>query len=101
MHSVRTSDGHTDRTLWAALAPPAPPTSSLEQSVDVDVAIVGAGFMGLSTALHLAEAGVSTAVLEAERIGFGASGRNTGFVVPSLRVLTDVILSEQRRRFDA
>ncbi|WP_291747127.1 FAD-binding oxidoreductase [Bauldia sp.] len=85
MHSVRTADGHTDRTLWAALAPPAPPTSSLEQSVDVDVAIVGAGFMGLSTALHLAEAGVSTAVLEAERIGFGASGRNTGFVVPSLR----------------
>ena len=45
----------------------------------VDVAIVGAGFTGLSAALHLAEAGVSVAVLDAETPGWGASGRNGGF----------------------
>ncbi len=45
----------------------------------VDVAIVGAGFTGLSAALHLAEAGVSVAVLDAEAPGWGASGRNGGF----------------------
>jgi len=45
----------------------------------VDVAIIGAGFTGLSAALHLAEAGVSVAVLDAETPGWGASGRNGGF----------------------
>ncbi len=46
----------------------------------VDLAIVGGGFTGLSTALHAAEAGVAAHVLEAERIGFGGSGRNVGLV---------------------
>lgn len=52
-----------------------------EQSGDlvVDVAIVGAGFTGLSAALHLTKAGASVAVLEAETPGWGASGRNGGF----------------------
>ncbi len=45
-----------------------------------DVAVVGAGYTGLSTALHLAEKGVSVAVLEAEDIGSGCSGRNAGLV---------------------
>lgn len=45
----------------------------------VDVAIIGGGFTGLSAALHLAEAGVSVAVLEAQSPGWGASGRNGGF----------------------
>ncbi|MEP4433472.1 MAG: FAD-binding oxidoreductase, partial [Hyphomicrobiales bacterium] len=45
----------------------------------VDVAIIGAGFTGLSAALHLAESGVSVAVLDAEAPGWGASGRNGGF----------------------
>ncbi|MBO6510251.1 MAG: FAD-binding oxidoreductase, partial [Roseibium sp.] len=44
-----------------------------------DVAIIGAGFAGLSAALKLAQDGVSTCVLEAEQVGFGASGRNGGF----------------------
>ena len=51
--------------------------------MEADVAIVGAGFLGLSTALHLAEAGARVTVLEASRPGHGASGRNSGFVVPS------------------
>jgi len=44
-----------------------------------DVAIIGGGFTGISAALHLAEAGVSVAVLESEYVGWGASGRNGGF----------------------
>jgi glycine/D-amino acid oxidase-like deaminating enzyme len=51
----------------------------------VAVAVVGAGFTGLSTALHLAEAGVrEVVVLEAARVGHGASGRNNGQVIPTL-----------------
>ena len=46
----------------------------------VDVAIVGGGFTGLSTALHCGQKGLSTHVLEAEQIGFGGSGRNVGLV---------------------
>ena len=50
----------------------------------VDAAIVGAGFTGLSAALHLRRAGVEVAVLEAVEPGWGASGRNNGQVIPTL-----------------
>ncbi len=66
--------------LWELTAPPAPETTSLSGHIKVDVAVVGGGFTGLSTALHLAEMGASVAVLEAVAIGFGASGRNFGLV---------------------
>lgn len=59
---------------------------SLDGDLEVDVAIVGGGFTGMSTALHLAEAGLSAAVLEARHIGFGASGRNGGQVIPGLKL---------------
>lgn len=72
------------KTLWAATAPPGPPTEPLRGEARADVAIVGAGYTGLSTALHLAETGVSVAVLEANTIGSGASGRNNGQVIPTL-----------------
>ena len=67
--------------LWADTAPAAPPRSPLDGDVTVDVAIVGAGFTGLWTAHYLAEADPSLriAVLEAETVGFGASGRNGGW----------------------
>lgn len=71
-------------SLWAATAPPAPETVALAGAARCDVAVVGAGFTGLSTALHLAEAGVRVAVLEASEIGYGASGRNNGQVIPTL-----------------
>ncbi|WP_420585924.1 NAD(P)/FAD-dependent oxidoreductase [Ruegeria sp.] len=57
----------------------APDWPVLQDNLRVDVAVVGGGFTGLSAALHLAEAGVSIAVLEAETPGWGASGRNGGF----------------------
>ncbi len=71
-------------SLWHAMAPAAPPMSSLSGDIETDVAVVGGGYLGFSTALHLAEAGVETVLLEADEPGFGASGRNTGFVVPNL-----------------
>jgi glycine/D-amino acid oxidase-like deaminating enzyme len=70
-----------NRSLWEATAPPATPRASLDGDLDVDVAIVGAGFTGLWTAYYLARADPSLriAVCEAEVAGFGASGRNGGW----------------------
>lgn len=71
--------------LWAATAAPAPETPPLESSDRADVVVVGGGYGGLSTALHLAERGIKVAVLEAREIGFGGSGRNGGQVIPGLK----------------
>ena len=79
---MKTSDPAS--VLWQATAPPAPPAPALEGECEADVCVVGGGFTGLSTALHLAEAGARVVVLEAEEPGFGASGRNHGQVVPML-----------------
>lgn len=79
--------------LWAASAPPAPPTAALHGAVSVDVAVVGAGFTGLSAALHLAEGGASVAVLEARDIGFGAAGRNVGLVNAGLWLMPSDLLA--------
>lgn len=80
-------------SLWSATAQPAPPTPALEDSIRTDVAIVGGGYTGLSTALHLAEAGVRACVLEASDPGWGASGRNGGQVNPTLKHDPDEIES--------
>ncbi len=72
-------DGSRD-ALWMATAVAAPTCERLEGDLDVDVAIVGAGFTGLNAALALAEAGTSVAILEAADLGYGASGRSGGQV---------------------
>jgi glycine/D-amino acid oxidase-like deaminating enzyme len=68
------------RGLWDATAAPPAPSAVLRESLSADVAVVGAGFTGLSAALHLAAQGAKVAVLEAEDVGFGGSGRNVGLV---------------------
>ena len=73
------------RSLYAETARPAPETPPLDGDRSVSVAIVGGGYTGLSTALHLAEQGVDVAVLEAHEPGWGASGRNGGQVNPGLK----------------
>ncbi|MER8377919.1 FAD-binding oxidoreductase [Mesorhizobium sp. M0815] len=70
-------------SLWHAVGRNRRDRPALEGALDVDLAIVGGGFSGLSTALHTAEKGISVAVLEAEIIAWGATGRNAGFVVPN------------------
>jgi len=71
-------------SLWAAVTPPGEALAELVGSAEADVVVIGAGFTGLSTALHLREAGVEVAVVEAMDPGWGASGRNNGQVIPTL-----------------
>src|SRR3546814_10900547 len=60
-------------------------TTALPGSAQADVLVIGGGYAGLSTALHLAERGIDTLLLEAREIGFGGSGRNGGQVIPGLK----------------
>jgi glycine/D-amino acid oxidase-like deaminating enzyme len=68
---------------WIAGRPATEVTPALRSNVKVDVAIIGGGYTGLSTAYHLraAEPSLEVSVFEAETTGFGASGRNAGFVM--------------------
>ncbi len=71
-------------SLWAAVTPPGPDLPQLVGTAEADVIVIGGGFTGLSTALHLREAGVDVAIVEAMEPGWGASGRNNGQVIPTL-----------------
>jgi glycine/D-amino acid oxidase-like deaminating enzyme len=71
-------------SLWAAATPPGPELPELTGTEKADVIVIGGGFTGLSTALHLREAGVDVAIVEAMEPGWGASGRNNGQVIPTL-----------------
>ena len=85
------------RPLWWEEAAPASPAPSLPASVDV--AIVGGGFTGLWTALYLLRArpDLSVLVLEAEHVGFGASGRNGGWVSALFPVSADALAARHGR----
>ena len=72
--------GEYPASYYAATRAPFAPCPELRGAVQADVCIIGAGYTGLSAALHLAEAGLKVVVLEAHRVGFGASGRNGGQV---------------------
>jgi gamma-glutamylputrescine oxidase len=84
---------HPD-TYYAASANPHPRHGELNGEVDADVCVVGGGFTGVSAALHLAERGYQVVLLEAARLGWGASGRNGGQLGTGLR--KDVIELEPR-----
>lgn len=71
-------------SIWADTAPPRNATAALTGDIETDVAVIGGGFTGLSTALHLARKGKTVTVLEAKAVGWGASGRNNGQVIPTL-----------------
>src|SRR5277367_3294247 len=77
--------------LYQDTADPAPTAPPLEGDVRADVAVVGGGITGLSTALHAARAGAAVVLLEAEELGFGASGRNGGQVNPGLKLDPDTV----------
>lgn len=65
----------------------------LQGDIEADVCVVGGGFAGLSSAIELAERGYKVVVLEANHIGFGASGRNGGQIIAGLACEQDVIES--------
>lgn len=71
-------------SLWASVTPRRALDPALTGEARADVVIVGGGFTGLSTALHLLERGRSVVVLEAASVGWGASGRNSGQIIPTM-----------------
>ena len=72
------------KSIWAATAPARTPAPALDQDRDADTVIIGGGFTGLSAALELARAGQDVVVLEGHAVGWGASGRNNGQVIPTM-----------------
>ena len=84
-------------SYYAATANASPDRAALQGEVRADVCIIGAGFTGISAGLELAERGASVIVLEAARIGWGASGRNGGQIVNGYSRELDVI----ERRYGA
>ena len=72
--------GEYPPSYYAATAAPMPACPPLQGAATADVCIVGGGYTGLSAALHCAQKGLSVVLLEAHKLGFGASGRNGGQV---------------------
>lgn len=69
-------------SIWADTARPRALAPVLDTDADADAVVIGAGFTGLSAALELARAGQSVRLLEGQAVGWGASGRNNGQVIP-------------------
>lgn len=78
-------------SLWSATCAPMDPLPQLDAETRAEVAVIGAGYTGLSAALHVAEAGRDVLVLEAREIGEGGSGRNGGQVIAGLKHDPDIL----------
>ena len=89
--------GHPD-SYYVATAIGMEDRPSLEGELTADVCVIGGGFTGLSAALNLAELGMDVVLLEAERIGFGASGRCGGLIGSGQR--QDVLEAEKQFGFE-
>ena len=85
--------------LWQRTAPGMAELRGLSEDLTADVAVIGAGYTGLSTALHLVENRSSVVVLEAADIGFGGSGRNVGLVNAGMWVMPDTVVQRLGSEF--
>ncbi|MCV2882603.1 NAD(P)/FAD-dependent oxidoreductase [Actibacterium sp. XHP0104] len=83
--------GEYPASWYAATATPPGPYAPLRGETRADVCVVGGGYTGLSAALHLAQAGVRVVLVEAQRVGFGASGRNGGQIGSGQRLEQDAL----------
>ncbi len=88
MNLLHNNDRHGEypASWYAATATPLAPFAPLQGETRADVCVIGGGFTGLSAALHLAENGRDVVLLDAHRVGFGASGRNGGQLGSGQRV---------------
>ena len=84
------------RSLWRDTAPPLSVAQPLTHDIQADVAIIGGGYTGLSTAHALANDGIDAVVIDANRLGWGASGRNGGVVSGKFRLS----FADMARRWD-
>lgn len=92
-------------SYYLASAHPAPTWPALEGEITVDACVIGGGIAGCSTALHLAERGYRVALLEAQRIGWGASGRSggqaiAGFASGQEKLVRQAGIENARRMWD-
>jgi gamma-glutamylputrescine oxidase len=85
--------GHVD-SYYAASAPAAPGYPALGSDIETETCVIGGGYAGLTTARELARHGHGVVLLEAKRVGWGASGRNGGFVSPGYAA--DIFALEER-----
>ena len=83
--------GEYPSSWYAATATPLARFPALRGNVRADVCVIGGGYTGLSAALHLAGRGLSVVLLEAHRVGFGASGRNGGQLGSGQRLEQDAL----------
>ncbi|MFD0981949.1 NAD(P)/FAD-dependent oxidoreductase [Tropicimonas aquimaris] len=79
-----TTPAEHPRSIWIDTAPERAPAPAFQGTAECDTVIIGAGITGLSAALHLAKAGRAVTLLEGQAVGWGASGRNNGQVIPTL-----------------
>jgi glycine/D-amino acid oxidase-like deaminating enzyme len=91
---------------WLDTAPAPPASAELELPSQTDVAVIGGGYTGVSAARTLARHGIDVTVLEAQTLGWGASTRNGGFVLPGFKIGAGELLAKQgavraRALFDA
>jgi gamma-glutamylputrescine oxidase len=100
MHQAKTglSDEYV-QSYYSSSANSSSARPQLQNHIDTDICVIGAGFSGLSSALHLVEKGFKVVVLEAARVGWGASGRNGGQIVNGFS--RDLIEIERRYGIDA
>ena len=73
------------QSYYAATAHPFDAAATLRGEIETDVVVIGGGYTGLHAALNATERGYRVVLLEAERIGWGASGRNGGQMIPGWR----------------